>query len=176
MTNDLVDYDLLLSMVGGRDRYRSFMLDGLQRGVSNPVEELKKGVILGSDDFVDRVKAEHIVDGSLRDQPSYRDFTTDVLKPEVLMSRVGEALGIDQRVFTIRGGSGVERGVVSELLYRYCGLTQVQVGQLLGGIDYSAVSKLRCRLKKAMEHDKRVREQYARAEAEVKEALSNVEI
>ena len=176
MSSDLVDYDLILSMVGGRDQYRSFVLDGLEQGVRNPFEGLKKGVILGSDDFVDRVKREHILGSSLRDQPSYRGLTMDVLQPDVLMSCVGEALGIDKRIFSIRLGNGVERGIVSELLYRYGGLTQVEIGELLGGIDYSAVSKLRYRLKKRMARDRRVGEQYTRAEGDVRDGLSSVEI
>ncbi len=176
MSDDFVDYDLILSMVGGRHRYRGFVLDGLQHGISNPFEELKKGVILGSDDFVDEVKEEYVVDGSLRDQPSYRGLTMDVLEPEVVMSCVADALGADKHIFSFRFGNGVERGIVSELLYRYSGLTQVEIGKLLGGIDYSAVSKLRCRLKRKMEHDEQVKEQYTKAEDKVRELLSNVEI
>ncbi len=176
MSSDFVDYDLILSMVGGRHRYRSFVLDGLQHGISNPFEELKKGVILGSDDFVDKVKEEYVVDGSLRDQPSYRGLMMDVLLPEVLMNCVADALAVDKRIFSVRFGNGVERGIVSELLYRYSGLTQPEIGKLLGGIDHSAVSKLRCRLKRKMEHDKQVKEQYTSTEDKVKEILSSVEI
>lgn len=91
-------------------------------------------MILGSDDFVDGVKTELIADGSLGDGVSHRGLTMDVLDPQILMSCLGEALGIDQRVFIIRGGTGLEHGVVSELLYRYGGLTQVEVGERLGAV------------------------------------------
>lgn len=92
------------------------------------------------------------------------------------MNCVADALEVDKHVFSIRFGNGVERGIVSELLYRYSGLTQPEIGKLLGGIDYSAVSKLRCRLKRKMEHDKQVKEQYTTTEGKVRELLSNVEI
>lgn len=65
---------------------------------------------------------------------------------------------------------------MSELLYRYSGLTQPEIGKLLGGIDYSMVSKLRYRLKRKIEHDKQVKKQFTKAEGKVREALSSVEI
>jgi len=35
------------------------------------------------------------------------------------------------------------RIIAAELLYKYCEITQVQIGGLLGGIDYVSVHQLR---------------------------------
>jgi hypothetical protein len=40
-----------------------------------------------------------------------------------------------------------------ELMYRYCGASQAQIGQL-GGLDYTAVSRERTRLRNRIESDK----------------------
>ena len=47
----------------------------------------------------------------------------------------------------------VERSMLMELLYRFCLVTQPEIGRLVGGIDYSAVSQARRRLRIRMEKD-----------------------
>jgi len=173
---DFVVYDLILSMVGGCFLYRDFILDGLRYGYNNPFREVKGGLILGDDDFVERVKVDYLKAGSFRDQPSYRDLKENWIKPEVVIDRVMNVLGINHGLLSKRYDAGLERGVLSELLYRYSGLGQKEIGVLLGGIDYSAVSKLRCRLYKKMMHNKHIAAQYSKAERQLKKLMSNVEI
>jgi chromosomal replication initiation ATPase DnaA len=55
-------------------------------------------------------------------------------------------------------------------------MTQKKIGELLGGIDYSAVNKLRRRIQKRMAHDKQIAAQYMETERKIKELMSNVEI
>jgi hypothetical protein len=43
--------------------------------------------------------------------------------------------------------------VYAELLYRHCNLPQPEVGRLVGGIDYSAVSQNRRKLQIALVED-----------------------
>ena len=52
---------------------------------------------------------------------------------------------------------GVIRGVVAELLSKYCETTQSQIGRLLGDIDHGAVHVLRRRLREKMNSDATVR-------------------
>jgi len=37
----------------------------------------------------------------------------------------------------------MERAMLMEILYRYSGLKQSEIGEIVGGIDYSAVSQIR---------------------------------
>jgi len=166
---NFVDYDFILSMVGGRRQYREFVFDGLKHDVGNPFEEVKSRVILGGDDFVARVKGEYIVGGSLREQPSYRGLVVDVIEPEVVMGCVADVLGIDRALMTKHRVNGVVRGIVAELLYKYSNLTQMQIGQLLGEVDYGAVYQLRRRLKERMSWDGQVKSQYMKVEKKLKE-------
>ena len=55
------------------------------------------------------------------------------------------------------------RQVAMELCYRYCPLTQRDIGDLFG-VDYSTVSQNRKRLKIRMESDKKLKAQFERLE------------
>lgn len=173
---NFVDYDLILSMVGGRRAYQRFIVDGLKNDIENPFKHAIHQGILGRDDFVKRVKSEHIKGGSVRDQPAYRRLIAEELEPGVVIGCVVEVCGIDRAALGQRRDSGVERGIVSELLYRYSGLTLKEIGRLLGGIDYSAVNKLRSRLQEKMAHDNEIKKQYVKAANKVRGLMSNVEI
>ena len=59
-----------------------------------------------------------------------------------------------------------------ELLYRFCDITQAEVGRLVGGIDYSAVSVARKRLRLRMESDAALKQQFE----EMADELSRVKI
>jgi chromosomal replication initiation ATPase DnaA len=50
--------------------------------------------------------------------------------------------------------------MLMELLYRFCHLTQPQIGELVGGIDYSAVSQARRRLQRQLERDPKLKERF----------------
>jgi putative transposase len=166
--NEFIDYDFVLDMVGDRRAYRAFIVDGLRHDVDSPFKDLKKGLILGDDDFVVRVKDEYIGGGSMREQLSYRRLVCDVIEPEVLLRCVADVLGIDRVLLTQRNIGGVIRGIAADLLYKYSDLTQVQIGRLLGNIDYGAVYQLRRRLKERIKRDMQVQRIYLKIEQKLK--------
>ena len=53
-----------------------------------------------------------------------------------------------------RTGHRDERGVAMELMYRYGGVSQAEIGKVLGNLDYTAVSRERKRLRERVEKDK----------------------
>ena len=165
----IVNYDLILSMVGGRRGYRAFMIDGLKRDIENPFKNVKSRIILGDDEFVTYAK-QYLRRVSRREQPSYRDLMMTTLEPEVVLRILRRECGISEDSLRKRGAAGELRGIVAELLYKYCEITQVQIGSLLGDIDYVSVHQLRRRLKKKMAENPKVRERYEKAEARIKTA------
>jgi REP element-mobilizing transposase RayT len=175
-TVEFVSYEEILSMMGGRRAYYDFVRDGLQRGIKNPFEQVKYQTILGDDTFVARIKSESLPSGSMREQPSYRGLITEACDPETILQHVAEAMKIDKKLLADRLKSGVARGVAAELLYRYSGLTQAEIGVFLGGIDYCSVSQLRRRLKRKMAEDSRIATRYTKVENEVRRKLSSVKI
>ena len=169
-TVDYVNYDLLLSMVDGRRGYRDFMIDGLRRDIDSPFKEAKSGVILGADGFVAKIK-RHLRSGSQREQPSYRDLVARALPPEAAVRILAKELKINEELLRQTGDNGMIRGIVAELLYRYCEITQARIGSMLGDIDYMSVYQLRRRLKAKMREHEWVRKRYAAAESELKKAV-----
>jgi len=173
---EAIYYRLILAMSNDRQGYRDYILDGLQQGLRNPFEDVKRGLILGSEDFVSRLKQDKNVVGSRREQPSYRQLTESNVAAETILSLVAEVLGIESERIRSRQGNGIARGIASELLYRYGGLKQGEIGQLLGGIDYSSVSRLRSRLKQRIGRDSDARQCYETIEEKLCDPKSNVKI
>jgi putative transposase len=172
---DYVTYDFVLAMMGGRRAYQRFVRDGLRAGVENLFEDVQYQTILGDEAFVARVKREYIEDGSLREQPMYRDLVCKKIEPEIVLQSVIEVMGVARGEFGRRERGGVVRGIAAEMLYKFSGLTQMQIGQLLGGIDYSAVYQLRRRMKERFVQDKVLRLRFSEIERKIKKML-NVEI
>jgi putative transposase len=161
---DFVDYDMLLEMIGGRQEYRQFLLEGIRNPACNPFADVKHQTILGEIDFVEHIKNKYLDVASLREQPRGRDMITEVIPPASVLERVAEYLGVDARTLSMRQGNGINRGITAELLHRYSGLSQQEIGKLLGGIDYTAVSMLRSRLRFRMQKDPGIRAEYEGAE------------
>jgi hypothetical protein len=164
LTSDLVYYDMTLKMIGSRRSYQRFLAEGLKTSLAKPHADVQYQTILGDNDFVARVKSEYVDNASLREQPMYRDLMAKVIPPDKLMASVASSLGVEVQTFSLRLGDGINRGIVAELLYRYSDLSQQNIGNLLGGINYTAVSMLRSRLKKIMSEDEKVKTQYVKAE------------
>jgi len=170
VTLDYVAYDMILEMIGGRRAYRSYVIGALKRAVEDPFTKVKRRMILGGDDFVAEVK-RYLRRGSLRDQPAYRDLVMSVLEPEVLLGFLSRECGISKESLQVRKTHGVIRGIVAELLYKYCEITQSQIGRLLGDIDYGAVHLLRRRLRDKMNTDTTVRKRYNELDTQVKKCM-----
>ena len=171
-----VNYDLILSMVGSRRNYYKYVIEGLEKDVKDPFKEIKGGGILGGDKFLEKVRKEHLEYGSSREQPMYRELISDYLSPDKIVEIVSNTLKIEKELFEKRYANGINRGILSEILYRYSDLKQAEIGKLVGDVDYSAVNRLRSRLKKKMEQEKKIEKQFKKVESTIKDELSNVEI
>jgi hypothetical protein len=164
---DFVSYDMVLSMLGNQREYRRFLLDGLLSSVRDPFKDVQYRMVLGDDNFVSRVRGEYLENGSLSEQPIYREMASKKIASDNVLTCVVKALGVDIDHVCARLGSSVERGIIAELLYRYSGITQREIGQLLGGVGYTTVSMMRRHLNEVMKKNEDVRAQYAKAEQSV---------
>jgi len=162
----IILYDTILNMAGGRRAYFDYMMSGLHHDMRNPFEIVKNGLILGDDSFVSRLKDNHLGDGSLREQPSYRGFVSVSVAPEIIIKYIVTTYGIDEGKLKRRRsrGMGDIRGIAAELLYKFSGLTQSEIGKILGGIDYSGVYQIRRRLRDKLLHDEKSMKRFAKVE------------
>jgi putative transposase len=171
--NRFVEYGMVLSMAGSRREYCGFVRDGLKRGLGNPFKRVKSRFILGDDEFVASAK-RYLNRVSLREQPAYRALQYPALTPARVLRIVTQTCGIDEELLKERHRHGVMRGMVAELLYKYSDVTQAQIGQLLGGVDYISVHQLRKRLKIKLEDNKELSGQFKELEEKVKAEMYNV--
>ncbi|MGQ9535460.1 MAG: hypothetical protein ACUVTF_09585 [bacterium] len=83
---------------------------------------------------------------------------------------IAHEFGVNKESLRRCGANGEMRRIAAELLYKYCDITQSQIGSYLGDIDYVSVYHLRRRLREKMSEHPEVRKRYEKAEAKVKSA------
>ena len=96
-----------------------------------------------------------------REQPELRELRK-VFKPQEL---INEFLSLTQKNrddVCRRGRNSTERAMLMEFLYRFCRITQPEIGKIVGGIDYSAVSQARTRLQKKLKVDRKLKVKFDR--------------
>jgi chromosomal replication initiation ATPase DnaA len=81
--------------------------------------------------------------------------------PELVIEVTARILRISRAELLARGAMTPERGLAMEVLYRYCGLTQARIGELLGGLDYSTVSLNRKKFLERLGKDRQLRQLFA---------------
>jgi hypothetical protein len=87
-----------------------------------------------------------------REVPALRKIEQQI-NPGRILDAVAVVSGAEKPAFLARGYQGIARGLAMELLYRHGGLSQREIGELMG-IDYSSVSVGRKRFRSLTEQDK----------------------
>jgi hypothetical protein len=133
-------YDAVLGYVGGsRERYATFIEEGIREGFATPWEGLHAQMVLGNADFVEKLKKMKIK-GSPRDQPSYRMIRS--IEADALIKQAARYFRLAEADLTRkRGRHRQERALVMELLHRYSGLKQRMIGERFGNLDEGLVSR-----------------------------------
>jgi len=149
-----VSYDSVLGQIGeSRKQYREFVVEGMRTGYATPWESVKGQVVLGEEDFIERVKGRIDKRGSKREQPLIRHFEAKTLAQ--VLTEVARHFGVDEeRLSGKRTSCRDERALAMELMYRHGAVGQAEIGKALGGLDYTAVSRERKRLRQRIKTDK----------------------
>ena len=163
-----IHYETILRYFGpedrkSRDEYRQFVAEGVGKDISSPLEKGKGTGIVGEEDFIKEVKERLGRDRknskSLREQPELRELGQIMTSGE-LIDRYARLVRMPRGELAAKGTQSIERAMLMELLYRFCHITQPEIGRLLGGIDYSAVSQARKRFQLKMQHDPELAERF----------------
>jgi len=160
-----VDYkDVLGYMDGdnrkGRENYLQFVRWGIEEKIDNPLEIGRGHGVVGEDDFLQWIKGTFSnKEKTEREQPALRELRKGK-KPQELIDQFAQLIGKETGELCKRGRKTIERAMLMEVLYRDCKLTQPEIGRLVGGIDYSAVSQARKRLQIRMEQEPRLRKRF----------------
>jgi REP element-mobilizing transposase RayT len=151
-----VHYEMVLSQIGGsRKRYAEFVSDGIERGYDTPWQKVTGQVVLGQEGFVDNIKSKLAGEGTVREQPSAREFSAK--STAVIIREVCKRLGVkEQEIIGKRTGAKDQRAAAMEMLYRHGQISQAAIGKVLGGLDYTTVSRERKRLRERAQQDKKL--------------------
>ena len=157
----------------GRRGYARYVEQGLSASLDNPLELGKGHGIVGDADFVDAVRGRYLSEtADTREIPTARPPAVRS-SPERIIEVVCAETGVPREALMQKGFRGFGRGLLMELLYRHGGLRQREIGVLLG-IDYSAVSVSRRRLRALMSESPQLRAVLTRAEGRLRQGKIRV--
>jgi len=157
-----LDCGIILRYVGGdnsrgREKYRQFLNMGLMKGLKDPMDLASGHGIIGDKEFIKWVKSKFLDDGvSRREQPAARELGK-IVDSEDLINQYLQIVGKKREDVCRKGRHLLERSMLMELLYRLANISQRQIGELLGGIDYSRVSQARKKFQRSLVEDPRFR-------------------
>lgn len=166
---DFLNYEAVLGYMGGDDRrararYRRFIRQGVEGDIPNPLEVGKGNGIVGGKGFVGWIKGNYLKEGKQeREQPALRKLRK-VFEPEELIEAFVRLTSMDKDTLCRRGKNSVERAMLMEFLHRFCQISQPEIGRLVGGVDYSAVSQARKRLRSKLGVQSELRKKYGMLE------------
>ena len=149
-----VAYGEVLGQLGGsREKYGEFVEQGLSRGYSTPWDELRGQVMLGREGFWEQVRSQlPRKRGRSREQPSLRML--EKREPAEVLRKVAQYFKVSaEELRRKRSGYRDQRGLVMEMMHRYSGVSQREIGSYLGGMDYTSVSHERSRIRDRMKED-----------------------
>jgi len=124
--------------------------------------------LLGGEDFVEKIKATYLEVDSSREQPAHAEVRKYLTK-DTILDVVCRITGKSQK--QLLSNFGTERQMTMDLLYRLAGMTNPEIGHLMG-IDYSTVSQGRKRLREKLRKDKLLHVMYEK----IKDELSRIKI
>jgi putative transposase len=137
----------------GRRKYEGFVIGGLSGEMTNPLERGKGHGIVGASEFIEKIKGQYIRStAESRELPAVKRILAQV-EPKRVIRETSEVFEVEREELLKKGYKGVARGVLMEMLYRYGGLNQREIGEWMG-IDDSAVSVMRKRLSVLQEKDR----------------------
>ena len=119
------------------EQRNSFMIDLAEDITNNPMQKLYAQVALGSDEFIAGLKK--ILKKDHTYGISNRRLLNSISNPGTIMRITAEEFNVTEDQLKAKG---VHRNAAIYLVKRYSGLGNNEVGELFGGMHYTAVSRL----------------------------------
>jgi putative transposase len=151
----IVTYDTVLEDYGGNTRsgraaYKKEITEDLVEGLDIS-KDIVGQAILGSPEFVSRIKETYLKIGRDRERPAVQRIHR-YLSRDVILERLAIEFGI-----TIEESSTDDRQLIMVMLYKYGGMNNKEIGSVFN-CDYSTVSQGRKRLLLKAEKNENLRQ------------------
>jgi REP element-mobilizing transposase RayT len=131
-----LDSEVLLARAGGAAKYRKTVEDRIRQGVEeSPWEQVKLGIVLGTAEFAEKVRARLKSGREMAEKRGLRKH----LGFEDVVAVVERLTGEKWGAFCERHGDK-RRDLVLWVARRHTGLTLAELGRKAGGMDYAAVT------------------------------------
>jgi hypothetical protein len=142
----------------GRRKYEDFVMEGIAGKILNPLERGEGHGIVGASEFIKKIRGQYIRSGmESREVPAVKKILAQV-EPRRIIRVICETFEAKSEELLRKGYRGIARGVLMEMLYRYGGMNQREIGELMD-VDYSAVSVGRTKFRTLQEEDKSLMKQ-----------------
>ncbi len=155
---DFLDYQTVLAEYGGCNQtginlYKQQLAEDLNSDFSINDKIIGQS-ILGSKEFVSRIKDNHLKKKKEREKPGIGEIHK-YLSQDIVLSLLADEFEVKpEKIFTTQGHV---KQITMTVLYNYAGLNNREVGELFG-VDYSTVSQNRKRLRERVKKDKKTEE------------------
>ncbi len=158
---DMVTQNLILGMISkhkrdARKRYRTFVESAIGGEMDNPLEKVYGGMILGRESFIKEILGRLRREDWQKEEVSYRRAMEAALGIEDILDTVCKDFKVSREEI-LKNESGETRKATIYLIKKHTGATNRQIGELFGGISYSAVAKVYQRFSRQMEEDRRLK-------------------
>lgn len=152
-----------------RGRYRSFVEDALANKTPDPLAEVYGGMILGREDFIKRVLSRLDEGDIQRTEVSHRKALQATIDADIILEQVSAHLE-RRRFFSGKNRQLMRQKICVCLLKKYTALGNREIGEKMGGLSYSGVSKCHSRMCVELQEDEILRKEVDNLAA----GLSNV--
>lgn len=158
---EIVTTEMILGILTGigensEERYKVFVESALGVELKSPLEKVYGGMMLGSEGFIREVLSRLEKEPMESVDVSHRKTLRAIVGVDEIISALCEhyAVGMEE----ISGNKRSEaRNAGVYLLKKYTGATNTEIGELFGGISYSAVTKITQNFSRLMADDKELR-------------------
>jgi hypothetical protein len=139
-----------------KDSYKTFVEEGISESL-NPLEKGRGHGIIGDASFI-RNTLKNLKGVNSREQPAMRRMINKTA-PDMIIKIIAERFRVLPQEIIHKNYKGPARSVAMELLYRYAGMNQREIGAMMG-VDYSSVSVARKRLQESLMRDRALKKRF----------------
>jgi putative transposase len=163
---EFVDYRPVLNMMGGLKKnqastYRRFVETGISDIDAALIEAKQRSrLCIGPEEFHNRVKLlyeKRVAEQTVKEDISFR-HAVNVKTVDEVLTIVCHLLKIDREALQARQRNSFTRAIAAKALCDHCGMTQRQVGEVLGLRTGVAVSCQLRKLSEQIEKDKKLKQ------------------
>ncbi len=141
--------------------YRNFVNRGIGLKLENPLRDVYGGVVLGKAGFVKEVLSRLKDEDFQKEEISNRRFLKAEYGEGEILQAVCEYFNVTRQQALKSSREKMKRrefrNIAIYLIKKYTGITNSQLGELFGGISYSAVAKAHQRFEARLKKDNKLR-------------------